>query len=101
MENTKLWPSNPYVNGFVYQFTNGDTRLLKDPLIYQPSSGDKYHTITEDETLSSLAYEYYGDSKYYHIIAEVNNITFPLDLTIGTVIIIPDLTNTLTINSQM
>lgn len=51
----------------------------------------KVHTLKRGESLWQLAYEAYGDPRYWKVIAEKNNIDTPRRLTPGNVIVIPPL----------
>jgi Contractile injection system tube protein/LysM domain len=51
----------------------------------------KMHTLKRGETLWQLAYEAYGDPRYWKVIAEKNNIDTPRKLTPGKGIVIPPL----------
>lgn len=76
-----------------------DQRMLeRDLVVFVESSNNKYHIITEFDRLDLLAYKYYNNivedsSKYWWLIADVNQIRNPLDLSllVGQRIIIPDL----------
>jgi len=48
------------------------------------------HTLVGGEQLDNLADLYYKDDKLYWLIADVNDILFPLDIEAGQVIIIPN-----------
>jgi Contractile injection system tube protein/LysM domain len=51
----------------------------------------KVHTLKRGETLWQLAYQAYGDPRYWKVIAEENNIDTPRKLTPGTGLVIPRL----------
>lgn len=54
------------------------------------------HTVTNGEELDSIIYKYSGNPRRtidWWILADVNNIMFPLDLPAGTEIMIPSLDN--------
>jgi len=94
----QLKENNLYSNGVVSGFPNGDILLTRERLVYTGLVTDKYHTIIQGESLTSIAYRYYkpinGDaSKYWWVIADVNDIYNPIDIEdlIGSEIIIPDL----------
>lgn len=60
----------------------------------QESEGDVYIEITSEVRLDKLANDYYGDSKLWWAIAQINNIKNPLtDMKIGMLIRIPPLTS--------
>ena len=55
------------------------------------SDNDTYIEITASNKyrIDTLANEYYGDSKYWWIIANVNNLSDPFEIPVGTVLRIP------------
>lgn len=91
MPSLKLREDNPYVKGKVLKFRDGRTVLERVPVTYEESGKDKFHIVRDFDTLESLAFLYYGNSKNWWIIADVNKTFFPFELPIGTSIIIPDL----------
>lgn len=48
------------------------------------------HTVTGQETFDSLADTFYKDENLWWLLADVNNFLFPLELTVGDVLLIPD-----------
>ena len=48
------------------------------------------HTIIGGQQLDNLADIYYKDDKLYWLIADVNDILFPLDIVPGQVVIVPN-----------
>lgn len=48
------------------------------------------YTVRQNETLESIAYRHFGDSRRYWEIADINpQVLFPLDIEAGTVIRLP------------
>lgn len=87
-------PSSPYSgNGLQINFDNGEKTLVRSKLQHEPTPNDQYHIITHHDELTNLAFDYYGDSKYWWVICDVNDIDNPLILEAGNTIIIPDLNN--------
>ena len=85
--------NNLYSNGFNITLTQGRQLLKRNKEIYKPSAlNDRSHKLVDGDTLWALAFKFYGDSKLWWIIADVNNIINPLELDtlVGTEIIIPD-----------
>jgi len=82
---------NPFVTGFVMTYNEGDSSLERLPIKHVPSINDKLHTVRRWDNLSDLSYDYYGSSKWWWVIADVNNIFDPFNLTSNVSIIIPDL----------
>lgn len=76
-------------NVVVIQFKEGDLGLFSTNMVIQYSSEDKYHVVTEYDTLIDLATRYYGTPEYWHVIAIANSIIDPFFLSIGQVLIIP------------
>jgi len=88
----KLSESNPFATGFIVEFPEGDSILQRKELIYEPSaSKDITHVTTEGDTIYGLAYKYYGDDKWWHVIADANQLYNPFDLQLGLELLIPDL----------
>lgn len=84
--------NNLYAKGFIIEFEDGDQLLQRNQVAYVPSvTKDKTHVVVEGDTLYGLAYKYYGVDFWWHVIADVNQLYNPLELTLGTQLIIPDL----------
>lgn len=91
IQTNELWANNPYSNGSVFIFNEGDVQLTRTPLIYIKSPNDKPYTIKEGDDLWSISYAKYGESKWYWVLQEVNQYLFIGDIQIGDNIVIPDL----------
>lgn len=93
----QLRQNNPYSVGSIFQFPEGDVLLDRVPLTYVPSSTDRYYTVEQGESLWSIAgrADVFGQSKYWWIIADVNDIDNGFNLGVGTTLIIPTLSNAL------
>ena len=68
-------------------------KFLHDRHVYtQKDIGERAieHPLTGQETLDSLAEQYYDKQSLWWLLADVNEIFFALDLEPGTVLIIPD-----------
>lgn len=52
------------------------------------------HTVVRGDTLSALAQRFYGDAKFFPIIAAANRIADPNVIRVGQQLVIPDLTRT-------
>ncbi len=87
----KLRSNNPYVTGYTVDYLEGDQSLQRFQIEFRPSDKDKLHPVTDYDNLSDIAFDHYGDSKYWWVIADVNNIMDPFTLTPNTNLIIPDL----------
>jgi hypothetical protein len=75
-------PDNPYKRALEEYYNDSDEPMLlnPEPVQYVPANNDIYHLVSEYETLDTLAFNYYGNSKYWWVIAHANNILNPFDL---------------------
>ncbi len=94
----ELRENNLYVNGRIIQFSDGTSILIRDKIIYAGQENDLYYTVKDGDELTNLAWRFYkrfvlDASKYWWIIADVNNIynPFELDDLIGKDILIPNI----------
>ena len=53
--------------------------ILSDEIF---SADDKFHMYTSTDRMDSLAYEYYGDGKYWWVICIANDLVSPFDKTL-------------------
>jgi nucleoid-associated protein YgaU len=90
MSSIRLRKNNPYSRGAIFVFKDGTSFLRRTPVAYEGSYTDVSHLVRTDDTLSNIAFKHYGDSKYWWLIADVNEIHNPFELPIGTHILIPD-----------
>lgn len=63
----------------------------RPPLEIEPQPDDRFHEVVVGERLDQLAYRYLGDPKLWWVIAEANDIAWPLELETGSVLRIPSL----------
>lgn len=94
--NDNLSAYNAYADAKVFALTSGNY-TLRESIVWQPQPNDKDYTIKKGDTLESIAQNFYQAYKenaclYWWLIADVNKIYTPLDLTnyIGNKILIPD-----------
>lgn len=61
------------------------------------SNEDKIHTVIESERLDTISYKYYGNSKYWWVLADANDLKDtlinPFELKSGSNLLIPNLQN--------
>ena len=69
--------SSPFNKGYIVQYSDGSYSLEKHQPVVITSDSDTIRVLKPDETLHSLAYEIYGDSGKWYILAEANNIGNP------------------------
>lgn len=88
----QLPKENLYADGFIITLEDGVQLLKRNKIDYQGrSTNDRVHNVVEEEKIWNIAYKYYGNSKWWHIIADANNIENPFELPVGGSILIPDL----------
>jgi len=87
-----------YFDGQLIEFPDGSIVLDREPISYSFSLNDRHHRVVQDDQIDHIAYTYYGhiveNSEYWWwVIAEVNDIENPLDLSdhVGQLILIPDI----------
>lgn len=83
--------NNLFITGYITKFKDGTQWLERKYISNFPKPGDKTHTIIDTDTLLSIAKTHYNDCKYWFIIADVNYIENPFELTTGDVLNIPNL----------
>jgi len=82
-----------YDRGYLIEFEEGDISLQRTFLYYPKSVYDKYHVVTEGDTLLTIAQKYYNNQASWFVIADVNSelIDDIFELVVGTSLVIPDL----------
>lgn len=74
-----LTGSSPFEDATVitYEDGSGDISLDIEAFDVEKSSDDEIHTVIEGQTLQNIAYQYYGDSGLWYLIALANDIMNP------------------------
>lgn len=91
----ELRDNNPYSLGTLNYFGDGSMGLgSKKPKLVK-SASDRTYTTSVNDNFSNIAYQAYGDSKYWWVIWYANSVDFPFELELlpGTVLNIPDIIN--------
>lgn len=103
MENlfseVELRTNNPYSTGEIFTFPEGDVLLDRKPLNYIKSIRDRYYTVKQEDNISNIAFQAYGNSKWWWVIADINKLDNPFDLKMGSTLLIADLDKLLISNS--
>lgn len=93
-----LYSDYGYLINYVTDDASSEVSLQrrKNPYINK-SNTDKLHLVIEGERLDTISYKYYGNSKYWWVLADSNDISDnminPFVLTSGSTLIIPSLDN--------
>lgn len=95
-EELDLRENNPYSIGSVFQFKEGDYLMDRMPIEVEKSTKDRYFTVVQGDTLGALADKAYGNSKYWWILDDVNNLNLKgieamFELQPGITLYVPDL----------
>lgn len=86
-----LRPDNPFAaTGVIMLFKDDEMALDRSRLKYLESVNDKVHIIRDFDTLWDLSYDFYGSSRYWWILQDINQLENGFDLTMGASLIIPD-----------
>lgn len=91
MANIRLRINNPFTIGVKTTFEDGTESLDRPRLVHVPSIKDKFHTITDYDDLQSISFKHWGDSKYWWVLRDVNNLDDIFTLDVGNSLVIPDL----------
>lgn len=87
-----LKSENLFAKGYIIELEDRRLLLKRDRPSYTPlANKDRTHIIKQGEKPWTIAYKFYGDDKWWHIIISVNNIFNPFELPVGLEIVIPDL----------
>ena len=82
-----------YDKGYMINYPDGEQSLQRDILVYKEDIEDRSYTIKDGDNLTMIAYQFYKDPLKWFVIADVNEIENPFELTVGKDIIIPNLNN--------
>ena len=79
---------NPNEQGTIIQYSNGDRQIVPN---FEYGSFPEYtnHLVDEDDTILAIANQYYRDTSGWILIVEANNILNPVELEVGSMLIIP------------
>lgn len=80
-----------YTGGFIINYKEGDRSLQRTKILHTEDLKDSLHVVVEGDTLQNIAFRYYGDSKLWYLIADVNDeIINPFVLKPGQNLLIPN-----------
>ena len=83
--------NNPYSLAVIRNFDDTPPILERGKVDYTPTVEDILHEVVEGESLDTIAYKYYEDSKYWWLIADANELENPLDISEFNTLLIPNL----------
>lgn len=87
----KTKPRDLYADGTVIQYPEGDFSLQREKMQFVEGLEDRNHIVRDSDNLLTIATKYYGNSKYWYIIADRNelNIDSIFSLLLGSELVIP------------
>lgn len=89
----KLRIDNPYAGGTIIEFDDGELYQRAKEIPYKIDNTEIAHIVSEYDSLDTIAFHYYGNSKLFWVIAIANGIIDPFTLIAGTSILIPNWQN--------
>jgi LysM domain len=87
-------PSDPYSNGFVIQFADGNMDITRTPLTLAEDSTDFFYQVMSGDTILSIAHKVWeGEEpqvyRYWYVLADLNGLVNPLELEVGQQLRVP------------
>lgn len=80
-----------YTGGYIIDYLEGDKSLQKKSINHREDLDDKSYIIKDGDTITGIAYKFYGEPMYWFFICDVNDIENPFILEVGKSIVIPNL----------
>lgn len=88
---SELSETSRYNWSVFYDSRNGDFWGTRQPLKLREHESDTFHVVTDADSkrIDLIAWKYYRDVRLWWVIAELNNISNPLEIPAGTTLRIP------------
>ena len=91
-QSLQVSPSDLYSSGYVIKLSDGRQLLKRVKMAYTPTSTrDITHIVKDNDRIWDIAFRYYRNPLLWKVIADVNDIMNPFELTIGQELTIPDI----------
>ena len=88
-----IGPDSRYA-GCVLYVDGGDEFIgARQRIQTAPQPDDTFHTVVEGDRIDLIAYHYLGNAELWWIICDYNDIFFPLEIRMGTVLRVPSAEN--------
>lgn len=84
-----IGPDSRYATCVLY--VDGQVEFLgtRPHIDTSPQPDDIFHTVVEGDRIDLIAYRYLGRADLWWVICDYNDILFPLELEVGTVLRVP------------
>lgn len=83
-----------YTGSILIRDAGGETLGTRYRIDAKPRYDDRFHTVVDGDRLDLIAHRYLGEARLWWIIADYNDLFFPLELEIGAVLRIPSIEHT-------
>jgi nucleoid-associated protein YgaU len=78
-----------YASCIILRGAEGDSLGTRPRIDTTLRYDDRFHTVVEGDRIDLLAHRYLGDTRLWWIVADYNDLFFPLELETGAVLRIP------------
>jgi hypothetical protein len=84
-----IGPDSRYAGCILYVDSADEFLGRRERIDTTPEPEDVFHTVSECDRVDLLAYRYLGRADLWWVICDYNDVFFPLDVPVGTVLRIP------------
>lgn len=78
-----------YAGSILIRDADGDTFGTRQRIDTTPRYDDRFHTVIDGDRIDLIAHRYLGDARLWWIVADYNDLFFPLELETGAVLRLP------------
>ena len=78
-----------YAGSILIRDADGNTLGTRQRIDTKPRYDDRFHTVIDGDRIDLIAHRYLGDARLWWIVADYNDLFFPLELETGAVLRLP------------
>lgn len=78
-----------YAASVLFRDRQGDFLGTRPRLDVTPRQDDQFHTVVDGDRIDLIAWRYLGDAALWWVVCDYNDLFWPLDLELGTVLRMP------------
>ena len=78
-----------YAGSILIRDAGGEILGTRQRIDTTPRYDDRFHTVIDGDRIDLIVHRYLGDARLWWIVADYNDIFFPLELETGSVLRIP------------